>query len=436
MNFNKLELKPACILSVPLKKYAKDFLFIVNDEEFRTSRIIADLLSPIISKLHISDPTIDNFTINTNSQGNFSQILSLIEFNEKQFSDNEIPFILEVIEILGNESIEYQEEIEDLTVDNVFKFIKKHEKFPKFYSKQLSIEIDLISSHFNELCEKQERDFLSISIDTLISILNSNKLQLDSEDQLLKFVNKIYHFNSKYSMIYETVIFENATPEMMSEFISLYDVSDINKTVWNCLSKRLEKEIKIDNRENCIQKVERRYKEIQNKGLIFPVKENEFDGILNYLKKISNDETCKEVNIESYSVINDCQPRNVVLFDRKDMFLETLGLRNDEWLRFDFRDRRVIPTGYTIMSYPYNENSHHPRLWVIEGSIDNAHWEILDKQDKERSELRGTNKVHTFNMNHQSSKEFRFIRMRLTGKNWLDQQRLALSCFELYGTLL
>lgn len=110
---------------------------------------------------------------------------------------------------------------------------------------------------------------------------------MDSEDQLLKFVNKIYNFNPKYSTVYETVIFENATSEAMSEFISLYCVSDINKTVWNCLSKRLEKEIKIDNHENCIQKVNGRYKERQNKGLIFPVKENEFDGILNYLKKIS-----------------------------------------------------------------------------------------------------------------------------------------------------
>lgn len=435
MNFGKIQLKLDCIKNIPLFKYSNDFSFIVNDVEFKTSRIIADLLSPTICNLHSIDPTIDKFTINTIEKGDFSQIFSLIEFEEKQFSKKEIPFITEVIEILGNESIEYQEEIEEITIDNVFSFVKMHEKYPKIFSKSFLTEIDFISEHFPDLCEKQENEFRNISIDTLMNILNNKLLQLKTENQLLKFANQMYKYDVNYSIVYESVIFENVSSKAMREFISIYNFNDMNNNIWNKLSKRLEHKIKF---ENDIQKVNNRYKEKLKKT--FPVQINEFKGILSYLYKKSKGEIGREISIESYSMINNCQPTNVVLFD-SDSFVETLENENNEcnWLRFDFRNYRVIPTDYTIKSYPYNEDAHHPKHWVIEGSNDNKSWEILDKKEN-CDYLRGKNKVQTFKMNQNITKEFRYIRMRLTRENWYHDNninhRLAISSFEMYGIII
>ena len=49
----------------PFDKYEKDFTFILNGQRYKTSRFVADILSPNIREMHLSDPTIDEFTINT-----------------------------------------------------------------------------------------------------------------------------------------------------------------------------------------------------------------------------------------------------------------------------------------------------------------------------------------------------------------------------------
>lgn len=54
---NQIILKPISILNVPFQIYQKDFTFFVNDEEFKTNKIISDILSPKICQIHYNDPT-------------------------------------------------------------------------------------------------------------------------------------------------------------------------------------------------------------------------------------------------------------------------------------------------------------------------------------------------------------------------------------------
>ena len=135
----KAQLKPSAILNVPFEIYDNDFLFIVNDEKFETSRFISDILSPKISQTHKTDPTFDTFVINTKEKGNFSHILNLATFNQVNIPEIEIPFFIEVTKILGNESINIIENnsASQITKNNVFSLIKYHINHP-FYSKQFS----------------------------------------------------------------------------------------------------------------------------------------------------------------------------------------------------------------------------------------------------------------------------------------------------------
>ena len=231
---SKIKLNSSCVLTVPLQVYNNDFSFIVNGEEFKTSKLISDLLSPIICQIHLNDPTFDLFIINTHETGNFSQILDLLSFKQNNLPDNELSFILEVLEILDNQSIEFNESNEaiELTVDNIFSFIKEHEKHPKFYNDRLHQEIEFVSSHFNELWDAHEEEFEKISLLTLNSIFENEKLKLESEDLLLRIVNKLYMKDVKYSILYETILFENVSVEAMKDFISIYDNNDMTASVW------------------------------------------------------------------------------------------------------------------------------------------------------------------------------------------------------------
>ena len=82
-----IKLQTDSILHIPLDSYEQDFTFIVNGEEFRTNKIISHILSQKISKFHLSDPTIDTYSIKTNSKGDFSHFLNLINFKTSEINE-------------------------------------------------------------------------------------------------------------------------------------------------------------------------------------------------------------------------------------------------------------------------------------------------------------------------------------------------------------
>ena len=435
---SQIQLKTSCVTTVPLQVYNNDFSFIVNGEEFKTSKIISDLLSPVICQIHSNDPIFDTFIINTQERGNFSHILNLLNFKPNNIPNNEIPFFLEIIEILGISSIEYQcpKESTEITIDNVFTLLKQHEKHPQFYHNRFSSEIEFISSHFSELCEDKEEELTKLSIDTLIKILSNENLQLETEDQLLKFSNKLYSNDAKYSILYETVLFENVTSDSMKIFTSIYDMNDLTSSTWNRLSKRLEQDSPNKNEKS--SEKNKRYKNVKERGIEFQWSDqNEFKGIIHYLREKSNNQIENEINITASTTVNnsECyQPRCVVLFEDQQHFFHSQNVENN-WLCFDFKEKRVIPTHYTVRSYPSGANAHHPKTWVIEGSNDNSSWDKID-EEVNCAHLNGLNVSHTFEMNKQNSNEYKYIRMRLTGPNWANYNYLMVDSFEIYGRLI
>ena len=434
----QIKLQSSCILSVPLEIYGKDFTFIVNGEEFKTSRVISDLISPFISKIHSNDPAFDRFIINTKHRGDFSHILKLINFKSNNYPESELPFLLDVIEILNNDYIELEDikRKQEITVDNVFDNFQQHEKYSKLYRPLFSEEIEFISSHFSEICEEKEEELTKLLIDTLYLILTNDKLQLKNEDQLLKFINELYSKDEEYSILYETVLFENVSSETVCEFIRIYNNDLMTRSTWQRLSVRLSKEIISINDKNSSDNDTKRYKEKILIRILFS-KEKEFDRIINYIRKKTNDQIENEISITASSIYSDnenYQPRNVILFDDHRKWFES-NEKSNNWLCIDFKDHRIIPTDYSIRSYPCSYNSHHPKSWIVECSNDNIKWEMVD-EEKDFSYLNGNNYSHTFTMNHQKQTEFRYIRIRLTGPSWGNGDYLKFDSFEVYGQFI
>ena len=297
---NSIKLQTSCILNVPFEIYGNDFSFIVNGKEYKTNKIISDLISPYISKIHSTDPTFDKFHINTKQQGDFSNILQLINFEANRYPENELPFLLEVIEILNNDSIELEttKQKSELTIDNIFDNIQQHEKYSKFYRPLFEQEIEFISSHISSILESKEEELAKLSKDTLYSIFSNDQLQLKNEDELLKFINKLYTTDETYSILYETVLFENVSVESICEFVSIFDSEMMTCDTWKRLTVRLCKEINDDTTDD-----RKRYTEKKKilKGITFS-KDNEYDGIINYLRKKSNRQIENEIKITASSL--------------------------------------------------------------------------------------------------------------------------------------
>jgi hypothetical protein len=112
------------------------------------------------------------------------------------------------------------------------------------------------------------------------------------------------------------------------------------------------------------------------------------------------------------------------MFDSQDL--------PEQWVCFDFRDMRVTATHYMIRTTGAGERGPHLKSWVIEGSLDGQRWTELDRK-KNDGQLKGRNAYASFAMS--TSAEVRMIRLRQTGKNHVGNNYLALSAFEVFGTI-
>lgn len=190
--------------------------------------------------------------------------------------------MIEVIEILGTESFSVTSAGRDqkLTIDNVLKYLKKHEKNENFYLSSFLEEIEYASSHFFEICEESEEEMKSLQATTLSKILRSGNLHLKDEDQLLNFLNTLYGIDTYNSSLYDTVIFTNVTSECMKKIVDTIELKDVNDSTWRSLALRLCSEIKNKDEKNDDEK--RYEKSIK----ILPNKEGrELNGIISYLNK-------------------------------------------------------------------------------------------------------------------------------------------------------
>ena len=303
---NSIKLQTESVLQLPLQKYMNDFTFIVNSEKYETSSIVADLLSPIISSQHLIDPTIKEFNIITKTRGDFKKIIELSNFEEQDLREEDFSFIIEVFDQLGIEkvTINHKNDNIEITNDNIFELIKNHQIHPKFYGYRIDQEIEYFASHFSELKDNllktiNESDKEEIEDYIIELVICNDNLQLESEDELLKTINELYKKNRKYSKFYEYVDFINVEVESMNEFVEIFDMNDLTKSVWSSIVSRLEQRIY---NENSKHKHKHKITKKQNKEKVFleiENKENEFDGILNYLQTHSNIKD--EINITASS---------------------------------------------------------------------------------------------------------------------------------------
>jgi hypothetical protein len=104
----------------------------------------------------------------------------------------------------------------------------------------------------------------------------------------------------------------------------------------------------------------------------------------------------------------------------------------NQFVKWDFRGFTLSPTQYSIRSYSGAKNSAHLKSWVVLGSLDGSHWNIVARQT-DCEQLNQKSVVASFPFPQEF--EGRFLILKQTGKNHRGDDVLAFSQFEIFGTI-
>lgn len=182
-------------------------------------------------------------------------------------------FVCELFEKLGTEIVDITKESIEITAGNVIEMLIQHEKLQSFHADEIEPEVDFISENFGDLVEKRSSDLRKLGRVTLEKIIGNDRLTVESESQLLKFVSSLYAENDEISDFFEYVYFENVSGNEIDELISQFKVDDMTSGMWNSLCRRLilSVEPKSDTlTENRLHKTKKMKKE-RRTNLILPL---------------------------------------------------------------------------------------------------------------------------------------------------------------------
>lgn len=144
--------------------------------------------------------------------------------------------------------------------------------------------------------------------------------------------------------------------------------------------------------------------------------------------------------VTSSSYYQKWVPRNAVDFAHRRLIFTSGEInKTNSWLKFDFLNRKVHPTYYSIKTWELAKGNFHLKTWVIEGSNTDrdSDWKILDSRKNETcldsSFAENTFKIQT---NLDDNEYFRYLRIRQNGLNSRKTDQLVVGSMEFFGTII
>jgi hypothetical protein len=144
----------------------------------------------------------------------------------------------------------------------------------------------------------------------------------------------------------------------------------------------------------------------------------------------------------AYLNIRDYQAQNAVDLDTSsccrsfshpdDDDDEYIPHTRNNWVCYDFKERRIMPTHYTILTHDSCPGSPHLKSWLVETSADGENWQEVAREE-DNWQLNGENFIGTFTV--AGGGESRFIRLVNIGENHAGSDCLLICAWEIFGTL-
>jgi hypothetical protein len=104
----------------------------------------------------------------------------------------------------------------------------------------------------------------------------------------------------------------------------------------------------------------------------------------------------------------------------------------NNWICYDFKERRIVPTHYAIQTNYLDAVWQHLKSWLVETSADGESWREVAREEN-NEQLNGFRFTGTFAV--AGGGECRFIRLVNIGRNHRGSDQLAISAWEIFGSL-
>jgi hypothetical protein len=111
---------------------------------------------------------------------------------------------------------------------------------------------------------------------------------------------------------------------------------------------------------------------------------------------------------------------------------EDIPHTRNNWICYDFKERRIMPTHYTIRTWHGDPDASHLKSWLVETSMDGENWQEVARE--ENNKLNGKWFTATFAV--AGGGECRFIRLVNIGRNHAGYDQLWISAWEIFGGLV
>lgn len=435
-----------------------NFRFTLGEKEILLNNFLADFISPRVSEIHKIDPTIDTLCLN-NFFSDFAKIddlfdpdlitnIKLIASGQRIEIDEEMGHKIRLFSILlGNEEIFnsmndiYPINTSRESLDSCLKYLQcfvltdKTGNITSSFNNQ-SI-LDFVSSHFYLIDESK---LLNLHKSVIYSIVTNRHLKICSEDSLFDFINKLFSIENDQDLniieFYEALDISALSEAKFKEFIDVLNPNEITQNLWGKLKKCFSSQ-SAQKTEKC-----QRYSKKQDIIDYDNNSSNQFKGIIFHLGN-GNPKSVIEngaVDITSSPILSNNSGHaasHVVDFDNDSKsFLS--DFKENSWLTYDFKNRKVRPSSYSIKSHHWGgKGNYHPKSWCIEGSNDNEHWKTLDSCTDEKC-LDGKNLSKNFPVknNLDVNEYYRYLRIRQTDVNTRNDHLLGFSSLEYFGSIL
>ena len=457
------------------------FTFVVGDDEYHCSRVLAGLLSPKAAALMFSDSMVDRLVINIDDPaGVFGKMLKLTAGDCIEVNRENLAKMTAIAQELGNRELlrgllGYECDAIELTPATAIERVKRKGKLEV----EISAEASFIAENFYLMSTDE---LMELTVSELAMVLEQPNLRLESEDLLFELIEKLCEEDKSYQYLYRFIEPQYLSPASGFKFFDTIFPDLLDSFIWEKIRDYV-----------CRQKGsfsslggKRRFANIVRRD-----SEKPFTGIFSALRQ-----TARPVSKQRYSVSSSGTASGTNTLVTTSGHAEWVS--NDaenSWICFEFLDISLNLEKYELLSR-VNRMNPAPRQandantgassaappvggtasnggwgsrgtsfgtnwgtnpqsngtssnapgtagtssassnddgylckWVIEASNDNSTWTILD----ERTEQMSPGIVKVFECANRPIQPFKFIRLRQTGPNSAGRHSLAVSGIDFYG---
>jgi hypothetical protein len=366
-------------------------------------------------------------SISDNGYGRFGDVLSLGSGSDLVVESSNREFFVAVFQELENSELCFlirEASESELTTTNVIDRMKTNIAM----NFDILKELKFIALHFHEFSIDSLEQ---LGYDELCEILSSEDLLISSEDFLFEFISSCAETDSCYFAYFEFVRFEFLLTLSISKFVDLATakassnefLTSLNDGIWQSICRRLIQSISEVGRNNRVAKLHGREFAVQTSS--------RFSGIIPHLTPEHGGNVCDAgiVDVTASSINGSFFPKQGVDLSTDNSFESNTN--SDQWLCYDFKELKIILTGYAIRS---GDKVFNPpcylRSWVIETMTEGKTWNIVDRLDNIKSLRDGSTQPFAI----PNGTESRMIRLWQTGKSHGNYNLLTVVSWEIFGT--